>query len=84
MNIEVLKNEKNDVEIKIDNITLAEVLRTYLYNEGIDFAAWRRGHPSQPAIMKIQSSNKTVKKAIADAVAALKKDCDKLVSAVKK
>lgn len=84
MNINVTKSEKNELELEIDNLTVAEVIRAYLYQEGADFAAWRREHPSKPIVMKIQSSEKTVKKAISDAVDALKKDCDKMLSEIKK
>jgi DNA-directed RNA polymerase subunit L len=84
MDIELLKQEKNDIEIKIDNITIAEILRVYLNKQGIEFAAWRRDHPSKPVIMKIMSSSKTVKKEVSDAAAAIKKDLDKLSKGVKK
>lgn len=84
MNIEILKHEKNSVELNIDSLTVAEVLRAYLNKEGIEFAAWRREHPSKPVLFKIESSGKTAKKAVSDAVGAIKKDCDKLVSALKK
>lgn len=84
MKVEFLKNEKNDVEILIDNVTVAEVLRIYLNEQGIQFAAWRREHPSKPIIFKIQSTEKSVKKAVADAVSAIKKDCEKIVSGLKK
>ncbi len=84
MNIEILKQEKNDIEMKIDNTTVAEILRVYLNKQGIEFAAWRRDHPSKPVIMKIKSSGKTVKKEVTDAVAAIKKDLDKLAKGVKK
>ena len=84
MNVEVLKSEKGETEIKIDNITIAEILRIYLYDQGVDLAAWRREHPSKPALFKINSTDKSVKKAVADAVSAIKKDCDKILAAVKK
>ena len=84
MNIERTKSEKNNLELKIDNLTAAEILRDYLYEAGADFAAWKREHPSKPLSFKIQSSDKTVKKAIADAIIMIKKDCNKILSAVKK
>ena len=84
MNIEVLKQDKNSVELKIDNLTVAEVLRAYLNKEGIEFAAWRREHPSKPLLFKIESSGKTVKKAVSEAVESIKKDCDKILGALKK
>jgi len=84
MKIEVLKQEKNSVELKIDDLTVAEVLRAYLNKEGIEFAAWRREHPSKPVLFKIESSGKTVKKAVSEAVESIKKDCDKILGALKK
>jgi DNA-directed RNA polymerase subunit L len=84
MNIEIVKQEKNDIELHIDNLTIAEILRTYLYEQGVEYAAWRREHPSKPLIFKIEAGDKSVKKVVADAVSAIKKDCDKILAAVKK
>ena len=61
---------------------MAEILRVYLNQQGVDFAAWRREHPTKPVLMKIQGNN--AKKQLSDAVAAVKKDLDKLVKGVKK
>jgi DNA-directed RNA polymerase subunit L len=74
MNIEILKQEKDEVELRIDNPTVAEVMREYLNRQKIEFAAWRREHPSKPLIMKIVVSSGTVKKAVSDAVKEIKKD----------
>ncbi|MBX4212047.1 hypothetical protein KW787_01145 [Candidatus Pacearchaeota archaeon] len=84
MNIDVVKSEKNELEIKIDNLTVAEIIRVYLNEQGIEFAAWRREHPTKPAILKIESSGSTVKKAVSDAIAAIQKDLGKVSSALKK
>ncbi len=84
MNIEVIKSDKNDTEIQMDNLTIAEILRVYLNRNGADFAAWRREHPSKPILLRVQTSGKTVKKVVSDAISAITKDCDKIVSLVKK
>lgn len=84
MEIEIIKSEKNEIEVSIDNATIAEILRVYLNEEGIDFAAWRKEHPSKPLIFKIKSSDKTAKKAISDAISKINKECDKIVSTLKK
>jgi DNA-directed RNA polymerase subunit L len=84
MNIEVVKQGKNEVELKIDNLTVAEILRVYLNNNGVEFAAWKREHPSKPLLFRIESSGKTVKKAVSEAVDAIKKDCDKVLGSLKK
>ena len=84
MEMEILKQDKNDVEVKIDNLTVAEILRVYLNEQGVDLAVWRRDHPTKPALMKIQTSGKTVKKEVGDAVSAIKKDLNKVLALVKK
>jgi len=82
MNLEIVNAEKSDIELKIDNLTIAEILRVYLNEQDVDLAVWRREHPFKPLIMKIQSSN--VKKSVSDAVKAIKSDLDELASSVKK
>jgi DNA-directed RNA polymerase subunit L len=84
MNIEIIKQEKDEIELRIDNLTVAEILRVYLNEQGIEFAAWRREHPDKPIVFRIQSKGKTAKKAISDAVEAIKKDLDKLLKDFKK
>ena len=47
MEIEFLKEEKDDIEVKLENVTLAEILRVYLNEDSsVTFAAWKREHPS--------------------------------------
>ena len=84
MNINILKQEKGSLELTIDNLTVAEILRVYLNRNGIEFAAWRREHPSKPLLFRIEGDSKAIKKAISEAVDAIKKDCTKILSAVKK
>lgn len=84
MHIEVLSSQKDELECTIDNITLAEVFRIYLNEQGVKFAAWRREHPSKPVIMKIHVASGTVKKAIGDAASAITKDLDALTALLKK
>lgn len=84
MQIEIISQEKNEIELKIDNITIAEILRVYLNEQNIEFAAWRKEHPTKPIIFKIKSSDKTVKKAVSDAISSIKKDLEKIASVLKK
>jgi len=84
MEVEILKHEKNEMEVKVDSITVAEILRVYLNKQGIEFAAWKREHLTEPAILRVESSGKTVKKEFSDAISAIKKDLNKVVSLVKK
>ncbi len=75
MVVTVLKGSKNEAEIQLENLTLAELLRVYL-NEDSDvvFAAWKRDHPSEKPILKIETKGKVVKKAINDAISLAKKE----------
>ena len=82
MKINVIKKSKNEMEFEIDNPTLAEVMRVYLNENGADFAAWKRVHPSKPAVMHMKAEK--LSKVVSDSVIALHKDCDKLLDIVKK
>ena len=84
MNVEIVKQDKNEIELRINNITVAEILRVYLNQQGIEFAAWRREHPSKPVIFRIEAKSGTVKKAVSDAVSAIKKDLSKISVLVRK
>lgn len=84
MNIEIIKQDKNEIELKIDNITVAEILREYLNRQNVDFVAWRREHPTKPVIMRIQSSEKTIKKEVSEAIESIKKDIQSWINIIKK
>ena len=84
MEVEIIKSEKEDLEVKVDNATVAEILRVYLNEQGVKFAAWRKEHPTKPIVFKIQTSGKTSKKAISEAVSAIKKDAAKISAVLKK
>ena len=84
MEIKVVKSDKNDMEITLDNLTVAEILRAYLDVSEVEFVAWRREHPSKPVLLKVKTSGKTAKKAISDAISAIKKDTDKILKVLKK
>ncbi len=81
----VLKNEKNELEIELNDLTLAEVLRIYLHKDStVEFAAWRREHPIKPIILRIETKGKSPKKALQDAVSLIEKESEALVKEVKK
>ena len=84
MEVEIIKSEKEDLEVKVDSVTVAEILRVYLNKQGVKFAAWRKEHPTKPIVFKIQTSGKTSKKAISEAVSAIKKDAAKISAVLKK
>ena len=83
MEVEIVESGKGIVELKLDNLTIAEIMRVYLNEGGVEFAAWKREHPTKPLIFRIESS-KSVKKEVADAVSTIKKDLDEISKGLKK
>ena len=85
MNINIVKEEKNDLEIEIDNQTVAELVRVYLNKDDkVKLGAWRKVHYSKPSILKIITDGKTAKKALNDAIEHAMKDLDKYKDDFKK
>lgn len=84
MEIKVAKDDKHDVELLVNSVTVSEILRVYLYKSGVDFAAWRREHPSKPLVFKIASKDSTVSKVVGSAVNSIKKDCAAWTGLLKK
>lgn len=77
MEINILKDEKEELEVELENITLAEILRVYLNKDSdVDFVAWKREHPTRKPILNIRGKNP--KKAIKEGVSAITKDLDKV------
>lgn len=85
MNVKIIKNEKDNILVEMDNQTVAELLRVYLNeDEGVAMAAWKREHPSKPVVFEIQTKGKSAKKALEDAAARIEKETDKVLDEFKK
>jgi DNA-directed RNA polymerase subunit L len=85
MEVEILESSKNEIKAKLENITLAEILRVYLNKDsGVSFAAWKREHPTEKPVLLVKTKGKTAKKAIDDAVDEITKDLDKIEESFKK
>jgi len=85
MEVKYLREEKNEAEIEIGNLTIAEILRAYLVKDtNVEFAAWRREHPSKNPVLKIKTKGKSVRKALEDAISQIEKEADKIVSEFRK
>lgn len=79
MEINILQSSKDEIEIQVESLTIAELLRVYLNKDSsVIFAAWKREHPSEKTIFKVKVKGKTAKKAFNDAIAAITKDLDKI------
>ncbi len=82
MEIKVLKNEKNVLEVELDNVTVAEVVRVYLNEKGVKLAVWSRDHPTSNPILRIEGDKP--KKLLKDSISAVEKDIDSAVNEFKK
>ena len=83
MEVKVIKNEKNTLDVELDNLTIAEVLRVYLNKEsGVKLAAWRREHPMKNPVLHIEADNP--KSALKKAISAVEKEVDTAVDEFKK
>jgi DNA-directed RNA polymerase subunit L len=85
MEIKILKDEKNELEVQMDNQTVAEVVRVYLNeDDSVKLGVWKREHYSRPLVLKVVTEGKTAKKALSDAIAKVRKDLDKYSEEFKK
>jgi len=85
MEINILKDEKNELEFQVNNQTIAEILRVYLNEDSsVKLGAWKKEHYSKPIVLKIISEGKTPKKALQDAVSKIQKDLKKYSEEFKK
>jgi DNA-directed RNA polymerase subunit L len=85
MEMNILRNEKEEIELETDSLTMVEILRVYLNKDSdVTFAAWKREHPTKKPILLVKTKGKSAKKAIDDAVSAITKDLDKVEAEFKK
>ena len=82
MEIKILKDEKNELDIELSSLTIAEVLRVYLNKEGAKLAAWKRDHPTKNPVLHIEGDNP--KKLLKKAIATIEKEVDTIVDEFKK
>ena len=77
MEVNVLKESKDEIEVELDNITLAEILRVYLNKDSnVTMAVWRRKHSTEKPILLAKTKGKTPKKAINNAISNITKELD--------
>ncbi len=85
MEMKILKDSKEELEVEIGSLTMAEILRVYLNKDSsVTFAAWKREHPTKKPILAVRTKGKTPKKAINDAISSITKDLDNIEADFKK
>jgi DNA-directed RNA polymerase subunit L len=82
MMIKILKDEKNEIDVELDNLTIVELLRVYANENGAKLAAWRREHPTKNPILHIEGEGAS--KILQKTIAAIQKDLDKYSEEFKK
>ena len=81
MEVKIIKESKEEIEVELENVTLAEILKVYLNQDlGVDVAAWKQEHPTEKPILLVKTKTKTPKKAISDAVSKITKELDKVTN----
>lgn len=82
MEIDILKNSKNELELQVGNLTIAELLRVYLNKDSdVTFSAWKRNHPSEKPVVKVETKEKVAKKAVNQAISSIIKDLESVEKA---
>jgi DNA-directed RNA polymerase subunit L len=82
MMLKILKDEKNEIDLECDNLTIVELLRVYCNKEGAKISAWRREHPTKNPILHVEGENAS--KIVQKAVASIQKELDKYSEEFKK
>lgn len=78
MEIKILKDEKNVLDVEFDSLTIAEVLRAYLVENGAKVAAWKRVNPRENPVLHIEADDP--KKALKAAIDKIEKEVDSLMN----
>ena len=85
MEIKIIKSGKEELVLEIGNLTIAELLRSYLNQDSaVRFAAWKREHPSKNPILAVRTQGKSAKKALQDAITKIGKDTARFLNEFKK
>ena len=75
MEITIDLPSKSEATITLSSVTVAEILRVYLYEQGVEFAAWKKDHYSKPVTMTVRHAA-GVEKLVKQAVVAVQKDAE--------
>ena len=85
MEVNILRDAKDNLVLEMDNQTIAELFRVYLNeDDSVELAVWKREHPEKPVIFEIKTKGKTARKALEDAASKIEKETDKYLSEFKK
>jgi DNA-directed RNA polymerase subunit L len=81
MDIKILESSKEFVDLEIGSVTIAEILRVYLNKDSsVEFVAWKHEHPTKHPVLRVETKGKNAGKAVKDAIVAIEKDLDSVLS----
>lgn len=85
MEIQIVKKEKNFIEIELDNLTIAELLRDALWQDkATELAAWKREHPSKNPHLILRTEGKEAKRVLLETIERIQKLNGEMLSEFKK
>lgn len=85
MEIKVLRHDKNTIEVELDNLTIAELLRDMLWQDkATELAAWHREHPSKKPKLILHTQGKDAKKVLLETIEKIQKTNAEMLSEFKK
>ena len=83
MEIKILTQEKDKLDVELNNLTVVELMRAYLNKDSsVKLAAWKREHPTKNPVLHIEAPNP--KSALKKAITSATKDLDKYADEFKK
>lgn len=85
MKVNFLVSEKDKLEVELDNLTVAELLRDMLWkDESVTLAAWKREHPSKNPILVLHTKGKDAKKVLLSTIEKIQELNSEIISQIKK
>ncbi len=85
MIVNVLKNEKNHLEMELNNLTMAELVRNELWEDScVTVAAWKKEHPTKNPVLVLRTDGKSAQKALTECLERVEKKNKKLIDEAKK
>ena len=85
MIVKVLKNEKNHLEIELDNLTIAELVRNELWEDSaVTVSAWKRDHPIKNPVLVVKTDGKSAQKVLTEGLERIAKKSKSIIDEAKK
>ncbi len=85
MEVKIIKDDKNELEVQLDNQTVAELVRVYLNKDAsVKLGAWKKEHYSKLVTLRIETEGKPAKKALQSAISKARKDLNRYSNELKK